>query len=183
MGKDFPGIETPGASFDEPFEMLHACHARTQRTLRLFVRLADYVKDGAVDDRARSAAEDVLRFFDRAAPLHHEDEDRHVFPVALRSGDESLGRLVARLAEEHVALHEQWLAIARILHKTMASSPLDARDCLSLKRMASSFRDSYEKHIECEETLLFPFVATKATSDTLSAMGAEMRSRRVHSPR
>jgi len=35
------------------------------------------------DARSRSAARDVLRYFDLAAPQRHDDEERHVFPRVL----------------------------------------------------------------------------------------------------
>ena len=82
-----PGLHTPGAGFDEPFEMLGACHDRVRRSLDLLQRLRDYLKTHACDDSARQAARDVLRYFDIAAPLHHEDEELHVFPPLLAGGD------------------------------------------------------------------------------------------------
>ena len=82
-----PGLRSPSAGFDQPFEMLGACHERVQRTLDLLQRLQTYLAEQGVDDSARQAARDVLRYFDIAAPLHHQDEERHVFPPLLAQGD------------------------------------------------------------------------------------------------
>lgn len=60
--------------------MLEACHERVQRTLGLLGRLREHVRKQGVDNDARQAARDVLRYFDIAAPLHHQDEELHVFP-------------------------------------------------------------------------------------------------------
>ena len=80
-----PGMRSPGAGFDQPFEMLDACHDRVRRSLDLLRRLRDYLRGHGhgCDDSARQAARDVLRYFDIAAPLHHEDEELHVFPPLL----------------------------------------------------------------------------------------------------
>ena len=82
---ELPGLRSPAASFAEPFAMLDACHDRMLRSLQLLERLCLHVKQqGAVDEQAARAAQDVLRYFDIAAPLHHQDEELHVFP-ALRA--------------------------------------------------------------------------------------------------
>ncbi len=83
-----PGMRSPGAGFDQPFEMLDACHDRVRRSLDLLRRLRDYLRGHGhgCDDSARQAARDVLRYFDIAAPLHHEDEEMHVFPPLLDNG-------------------------------------------------------------------------------------------------
>ena len=78
-----PGFGGAAVGFDTPFEMLEACHERVQRSLDLLQRLTDYLHTHACDDSARQAARDVLRYFDMAAPLHHEDEELHVFPLLL----------------------------------------------------------------------------------------------------
>nr|MBP8204302.1 hemerythrin domain-containing protein [Giesbergeria sp.] len=82
-----PGFGAPAVGFDTPFALLHACHERVQRTLALQHKLVGYLHQYACDEQARQAARDVLRYFDIAAPLHHEDEERHVFPPLLAQGD------------------------------------------------------------------------------------------------
>ncbi|MDY0108049.1 MAG: hemerythrin domain-containing protein, partial [Giesbergeria sp.] len=81
-----PGFGGPAVGFDTPFEMLAACHERVLRSLALLQKLQDYLHGHPCDDSARQAARDVLRYFDVAAPLHHEDEELHVFPPLLERG-------------------------------------------------------------------------------------------------
>ncbi|MCB1958559.1 MAG: hemerythrin domain-containing protein, partial [Rhodocyclaceae bacterium] len=76
-----PLMPTPGAGFDQPFELLSACHDRVQRSLDLLRRLQDHLAIHGADGQAQDAARDVLRYFDIAAPLHHDDEERHIFPA------------------------------------------------------------------------------------------------------
>src|SRR5689334_2494815 len=75
-----PGLRSPEAGFDQPFEMLHACHERVRRSLRLLQRLVAHAQVHGADAQVREAAADVLRYFDLAAPAHHEDEERHLVP-------------------------------------------------------------------------------------------------------
>src|SRR5574343_1313138 len=105
-----PGFGAPAVGFDTPFEMLEACHERVQRSLDLLQRLQDYLRDHACDDSARQAARDVLRYFDIAAPLHHEDEELHVFPLLLARGAPSVVALVRQLQQDHVHMAADWAA-------------------------------------------------------------------------
>ena len=57
-------ISTPAVGFDQPFEMLDACHDRVDRTLTLLQRLAAHIDSKGHDASSRSAANDVLRYFD-----------------------------------------------------------------------------------------------------------------------
>ncbi|MEN9486198.1 MAG: hypothetical protein RJB37_4078, partial [Pseudomonadota bacterium] len=62
-----PGFASPAVGFDQPFEMLQACHERVERSLALLQRLVAHVRDHGHDTASRSAARDVLRYFDLAA--------------------------------------------------------------------------------------------------------------------
>ena len=68
-----PGFSSPAVGFEEPFGMLEACHARMRRSLGLLYRLVAYVGEQGHDEISRSAASDVLRYFNLAAPPHHQD--------------------------------------------------------------------------------------------------------------
>ena len=59
---------SPAVGFDQPFEMLEACHERVERSLGLLLRLAEHLVSHGADEQARDAARDVLRYFDLAAP-------------------------------------------------------------------------------------------------------------------
>jgi Hemerythrin HHE cation binding domain len=60
--------------------MLATCHERVRRMLTLQAKLQQQLLDQGCDEPARQAARDVMRYFDIAAPLHHQDEELHVFP-------------------------------------------------------------------------------------------------------
>ena len=76
-------VASPAAGFEQPFEMLVACHERVHRMLALLGRLREHLHGHGPDTQAQQAARDVMRYFDQAAPLHHQDEELHVFPPLL----------------------------------------------------------------------------------------------------
>ena len=98
----------PGAGFEEPFEMLVACHQRVLRMLDLTQRLAAHLREAGADADAQQAARDVMRYFDLAAPAHHEDEERHVLP-RLRQGGQAA--LADRLHADHTLMSATWAAV------------------------------------------------------------------------
>lgn len=173
-----PGHSTPAVGFDTPFEMLAACHERVTRSLRLLLRLADHLEHKGWDEPARQAARDVLRYFDLAAPLHHEDEERHVFPLVLGTcGDASLHDAVRTLQLQHEEMRALWAAVRAPLEALSRGEDDRAFDAAA-REHAASFVALYRRHMPVEESLVFPFVAARLSREALDRIGAEMASRR-----
>ncbi len=177
MGTALPGFDTPAVGFEAPYDMLAACHERVQRSLDLMGRLVDYIGDQGHDAQTRSAAADVLRYFDLAAPLHHQDEELHVFPLLLAQGNVSLRATVQRLQADHRQMEALWAGVREALlrwrepgcQEKVATDTLEA---------ITRFRGLYAGHIEAEEGLVFPAARAAMSAATLLAMGAEMQARR-----
>lgn len=172
-----PGMHTPGAGFDEPFEMLGACHDRVRRSLDLLERLRAYLRDKGCDDSARQAARDVLRYFDIAAPLHHEDEELHVFPPLLApGGDAGLADVVRQLQRDHLRMAECWAA-ARGALKDMAEARIQAFTP-GQEAAFDRFTACYADHLRHEDDSIYPAARALLDMQTQDAMGREMAVRR-----
>ncbi len=172
-----PGMHTPGAGFDQPFEMLDACHDRVRRSLDLLARLRSYLRDKGCDDSARQAARDVLRYFDMAAPLHHEDEERHVFPPLLaQTGDAPLLALVRQLQRDHVQMAERWAA-ARGALQAMGDGQLQAFTPAHGAAL-DDFAACYADHLRHEDESIYPAARALLDAPAQQAMGREMAARR-----
>ena len=165
----------PGAGFDEPFEMLAACHQRVARMLDLLARLAGHLPAKGCDDEARQAARDVMRYFDLAGPAHHEDEERHVFPALEALPDPAMRALVARLREEHLALSAQWRGVRADLAAVEAGA-WRADEAAATRRAA--FAALYRQHIAAEEGQAYPLAHPLLDAPAQAAMGQEMARRR-----
>lgn len=160
----------PAVGFDQPFDMLLACHERVQRSLDLLLRLQAHAARHGADTQARDAARDVLRYFDLAGPKHHEDEERHVLPRLRAAGREALAQ---RLADDHAEMTRQWAALRPALAGLAAgeATPLDADAC-------QAYAALYAEHMRAEEGEAFPLAARGLADDALAAMGSEMAARR-----
>lgn len=174
---------SPAAGFDEPFEMLLACHERVQRMLRLLLRLADHLDGHGADGQARQAAHDVMRYFDLAGPAHHEDEERHLFPLLLAQGDAEVGAVVRRLQQDHLAMGAQWQAVRADLAEIEAGRWPPGQVAAARPRW-QAYADLYAAHIAAEEGRAYPAARPLLPAPALRAMGQEMAQRRgVPTPR
>ena len=156
--------------------MLEACHERVQRTLALLGRLREHVADHGADGSARDAARDVLRYFDIAAPLHHEDEELHVFPPLLAQGGPEVVALVQRLLEDHRAMVSDWAAARQPL-QALAAGQLQRFGAADLAAL-DGFARRYDRHIADEERIAYPAVQALLPPAICEAMGREMAARR-----
>lgn len=169
-------LSTPAVGFEQPFEMLAACHERVQRMLALLARIREHLPGHGADENARQAARDVMRYFDLAAPHHHQDEELHVFPTLLAAGDPATVDLVRRLQRDHEQMSSSW-GEARTVLEAIASgerSALSTADDAALDRFAGL----YDEHIQAEEGLAYPAAAQLLDEAALAAMGDEMMRRR-----
>lgn len=172
----FPGTSSPAVGFEQPFEMLAACHDRVRNSLALLGRLLAHIDANGHDVQSRGAAADVLRYFDIAAPLHHEDEERHVFPL-LAASDAELADIAERLQADHLEMAAEWQMLRTTLSawtdEAASGSVGDAQ-----RRCAERFAALYAPHLAIEEARIFPAARARLDAAALVAIGAEMQSRR-----
>lgn len=172
-----PGFNTPAVGFEQPFEMLAACHERVQRSLDLLARLVDYIGQKGHDAQTRSAAADVLRYFELAAPLHHADEETHVFPLLLAQGDAPQRAAVRQLQDEHQRMNELWATMRQPLQRwceTGCTQTVDEATRAAIERFCAL----YAGHIHTEEGLVFPAASSRMATSELADMGRQMQARR-----
>jgi hemerythrin-like domain-containing protein len=175
-GVSLPGFESPAVGFEQPFEMLHACHDRVQRMLTLLQRLRGYLHERASDDVARQAARDVMRYFDQAAPLHHQDEELHVFPPLLAQGGPEVVALVRQLQRDHVCMAADWAA-ARVPLQALAAGEIHAFTA-EQEALFDRFAGRYADHIRHEECRAYPAAQRLLGAEALAPIGQEMARRR-----
>lgn len=179
-----PGHSAPAAGFEAPFEMLATCHDRVERMLALQKKLQQHLLAKGCDEPARQAARDVMRYFDLAAPLHHQDEELHVFPPLLAGPDAALRELVQRLMQDHRQMDAAWVD-ARCTLQAVADS-LDAA-CLTLTpdqtAALEQFAALYRQHLDDENGIAYPAAEASLSPAALEAMSEDMMRRRGVSPK
>ena len=196
---NLPGHRAPGAGYEAPFEMLDACHERVERMLRLLNKLRAHLQASGWDAQAAEAARDVLRYFNEAAPRHHEDEERHVFPAVLAAPDApalphtgvddssgadsgsgtSLHAVVRRLLQDHATMQTHWASARPVLERIARPATGPWQQLAACEEAAlDSFASLYASHIEAENHLIYPAAQQTLTPAQLQTMSADMMARR-----
>ena len=170
-------FDTP-AGFDDPIGMWMGCHRRIEKQLATLAKLPAHLADHGVDPDASKAAQAILRYFDLAAPHHHEDEDLDLFPLleARITDVEALARfreLRARLVEDHHDMGPCWAKLRRPL-QGIADGIQKAIDPGDI----AAFQAIYATHIPAEEGTIPDLAKRYFSAQDLEALGRSMAARR-----
>ncbi|MGE0350837.1 hemerythrin domain-containing protein [Hydrogenophaga sp.] len=178
-----PGHHAPAAGFEAPFEMLGACHERVERMLGLLARLQQHVLVRGWDESVASAARDVMRYFDVAAPLHHEDEERHVFPPLLAGSDAAMHLIVQSLQQDHRDMEAAWARAREVLASVAQAPPAGWAHFRPQEAVVlTGFARLYERHLREEDGLVYPAARASLSPRALQAMSEDMMRRRGLEP-
>ncbi|MFP5394241.1 MAG: hemerythrin domain-containing protein, partial [Gammaproteobacteria bacterium] len=162
-------LPDPAPGFDQPIAVLKHCHDRIRKQLATLDKLPAHLAAHGADDQARQAAAAVLKYFDKAAHLHHEDEENDLLPMlqATASGEDAA--LLARLGPQILAEHSQMDALWQALHEELSAVAAGSGATLS-EPLARRFADMYTRHMEVEEGNIAP-MAKRLGLRTLTVFG------------
>lgn len=171
-----PGRSEPRGRLIEPFDVLDACHQRTVVALRQMGDLVTHLQDHGLDAQAQGMAQAVFLFFMNEARQHHRDEEKHVFPAMIHSGDDTLVRLTLRLQQDHGWIEEDWLELAPQFEAIASGYNWYNLELMSLA--VPVFQALYQDHMALEESLIYPEAKARIATWDLQDMGREMSQRR-----
>jgi len=160
-------------TFDDPLEMLRACHGRIEAQCLTLTRLVHHLSKQGCDEQAVQAARAILRYFDTAGQHHHQDEELDLFPRLIATQDQTVTMLITRLLQEHQRMEAAW----NNLRPLLLAIAEDHKASLDT-HIAQHFIDLYARHIETENGTLLPLAQTLLTPEQLQAIGLSMAARR-----
>jgi hemerythrin-like domain-containing protein len=160
-------------SFDDPLEMLLACHGRIQAQCATLRKLQQHLPIHGCDAQAQQAAKAILRYFDSAGQHHHQDEEQDLFPQLLATTDSVVHALVQRLLIEHKDMESAWRKLHPLLF-LIAEGKADTLD----HSIAEELIRVYDEHIVIENGQLLPLAKTLLIPAQLEIIGRSMAARR-----
>lgn len=167
-------FNTPAApGFDDPLEMLQACHGRITAQCDTLQRLVSHLQLQGNDEQAAQAARAILRYFDTAGQYHHQDEEQDLFPALLAGGNPLAAEYILRLLGEHKDMEKAWQSLRPLL-LAIAEDNANTLDA----NIAAHFIDCYARHIEFENGNLLPLAQTLLSKEQVTDLGAKMSKRR-----
>ncbi len=163
--------------FSLPLEALKACHVRIRSHCESLRRLLLHMNDYGCDAQARQSAVDIMRFFDTAARLHHEDEEDDLLPHMMSATTVNRGsrltRLLADIATEHRMMDKVWIELRAVLQEISAGEATQL-DPLNVDR----FIKLYKTHIALEESNVFPLAEMLLSGNDIAEISSSMVRRR-----
>lgn len=170
-------FRTPDAGFDQPLELWLACHQRVQRFAALLSRLAEHMRAQGPDEDARVTAASIRRYFNEAAPRHHEDEEVDMFPRLRERLDADSDRTVLDVLDQVEADHLEMAGLWRRLDDVLAAVER-GKAAPPEQALIDRFATMYRHHIDAEERILLPAMKRVLQEAEWRAIGRAMAERR-----
>lgn len=159
------------ASWNEPIEMLYACHSKVKRFCRQLTILPDYLAKNGCNQAVKNDVQQILNYFNQSAPLHHDDEEKDFFPLLVKYVPEAQ-KNIDELERQHVTLHGSWTKLSEQLQALLAGE----RENVDVA-LINHFVSGYDKHIALEEPL-FELGKQHLSEPELREIGDIMSARR-----
>jgi pyridoxamine 5'-phosphate oxidase len=163
--------------FDQPIAVLKHCHDRIRKQLATLEKLLAHLPEHGADEQARQAASAVLKYFDQAAPLHHEDEEQDLIPMlrSIAEGNDAalLAKLVPGIIDDHRLMDAAW----QHLHEQLVAVASGQGAALSAPEVRR-FAERYASHMEREEGHIAPMAKRLFSVAQMALLGQAMQRRR-----
>ena len=163
--------------FDQPLAVLKHCHDRIRKQLTTLDKLIQHLPEHGCDEQAMQAAKAVLRYFNEAAPLHHEDEEIDLLPTlqTTATGEDAalLQEYLPLILDQHYQMGSQWAILERQLQAIS-----NAESVLLSEADVAQFTEIYTDHMQIEETKIAPMAMRIFSEVQMKKLGAAMQQRR-----
>lgn len=167
----------PVPDFDQPIAVLKHCHDRIRKQIGTMQKLVVHLSKNDVDMDAQQAAGAVLKYFSKAAPQHHADEECDLLPMLQATArDEDallLGKLLPEIMREHAQMDASWQILDQQLKAVASGAPATLSDAA-----VNKFAEMYLAHMEKEETHIAPMAKRLFNQAQMNQLGDAMRARR-----
>lgn len=163
--------------FDQPIAVLKHCHDRIRKQLATMEKLVPHLAAHGADEQAQQAAAAVIKYFDKAAHLHHDDEEQDLIPMLQASAKGDDAALLAQMAPAILDEHRQMDAMWQGLHEQLRAVA-DGSDAQLRESEVRRFVDSYSAHMEREEGHIAPMAKRLFSAAQMAQLGQAMQLRR-----
>ncbi|MNK45537.1 Pyridoxine/pyridoxamine 5'-phosphate oxidase [compost metagenome] len=167
--------------FDQPIAVLKHCHDKIRKQLTTLQNLLGHLAQHGNTTDAQQAAKAVLQYFNKAAHLHHDDEEQDLMPMlqATATGDDAalLATLVPEILADHQRMDQAWLTLRPELDAIAAGTGKQ----LSADGVAA-YVAAYQAHMSKEEGQLAPMAKRLFSAQQMEQLGTAMQRRRGIAP-
>ncbi|MEN9865528.1 MAG: hypothetical protein RL748_1118 [Pseudomonadota bacterium] len=171
----------PAPDFDQPIAVLKHCHDKIRKQIKTLQRLIEHLPVHGASHEAQQAAQAVLQYFNKAARLHHLDEEQDLMPMlqACAHGDDALTLqdLVPKILKEHKKMEAAWPVL-----ELQLSDIASGKAAQLSASYVNEFAEMYATHMVNEETMLAPMALRLFNPQQMQQLGQAMQQRRNAPP-
>lgn len=163
--------------FDQPLAVLKHCHDRIRKQLATLEKLLPHLEKKGADAEAQKAVLAVLKYFQNAAPLHHDDEEIDLLPELQRTATGADAALLAaylpQILQQHQQMADQWRRL-----EVQLSDIADGSSASLKQDDVVQFQALYQEHMQIEETQIAPMAMRLFNPSQMHKLGQAMQARR-----
>ncbi len=164
-------------SFDQPLAVLKHCHDRIRKQLATLEKLVPHLAQDGADGEAQKAALAVLKYFQNAAPLHHDDEEIDLLPTLVQTAQAADAELLATLLPTILQQHQQMASLWQVLETQL--NLISTGSAADLNKLdVTAFQTLYQAHMQIEETQIAPMAMRLFSPEQMYKLGRAMQARR-----
>ena len=167
--------------FDQPIAVLKHCHDKIRKQLTTLQNLLGHLGQNGNTPEAQQAAKAVLQYFNKAAHLHHADEEQDLMPMlqATATGEDAalLATLVPDILADHQRMDQAWLTLRPKLDAIAAGT-----DSQLSHDGVRDYIAAYQAHMAKEEGQLAPMAKRLFSAQQMEQLGTAMQRRRGIAP-
>ncbi|PHV21244.1 pyridoxamine 5'-phosphate oxidase [Janthinobacterium sp. BJB446] len=167
--------------FDQPIAVLKHCHDKIRKQLTTLQNLLGHLGQNGNTPEAQQAAKAVLQYFNKAAHLHHDDEEQDLMPMlqATATGEDAalLATLVPEILADHQRMDQAWLTLRPELDAIAAGT-----DSQLSHDGVRDYAAAYQAHMAKEEGQLAPMAKRLFSAQQMEQLGTAMQRRRGIAP-
>ncbi|WP_454776478.1 pyridoxamine 5'-phosphate oxidase [Janthinobacterium tructae] len=167
--------------FDQPIAVLKHCHDKIRKQLTTLQNLLGHLGQNGNTPEAQQAAKAVLQYFNKAAHLHHDDEEQDLMPMlqATATGEDAalLATLVPEILADHQRMDQAWLTLRPELDAIAAGT-----DSQLSHDGVRDYVAAYQAHMAKEEGQLAPMAKRLFSAQQMEQLGTAMQRRRGIAP-
>lgn len=167
--------------FDQPIAVLKHCHDKIRKQLTTLQNLLGHLGQNGNTPEAQQAAKAVLQYFNKAAHLHHDDEEQDLMPMlqATATGEDAalLATLVPEILADHQRMDQAWLTLRPELDAIAAGT-----DSQLSHDGVRDYIAAYQAHMAKEEGQLAPMAKRLFSARQMEQLGTAMQRRRGIAP-
>ena len=147
---------------------------RMHRIQLLLCDALERIADGLPQDIDRRLCQQAIDALRNDIPLHHQDEERGLFPLIERRAEPSdnIQPILAKLAQEHRTDEGYSAELIESLETLSEGRKLANPDMVGY--MLRGFFESYRRHIQWEDTVVLPLARARLTEADIEDLGRTM---------